>query len=377
VPEITVNTARDDTTPEDASFNEDVRREVRSQLVREYARDQIKELKLGEIAPLNATALSDFLAEPDDPVRYRVTDLWPSEGRVLLAAAAKSGKTTMVAANLIPCLVDGGQFLGKFDVEQITEGTVVLLNMEVGTNTLRRWMRDAGIKNSQRVIVSNLRGKASSLALGTEQGRRRLAQWLADQQAGVVILDPLAPILASLGLDENDNSQVAQFFGWWSEALTMAGVTDDLIVHHTGHAGQRSRGASRLLDEPDAIWTLGKEGEDQDGEFASLAPPVRFLGAYGRDVEMGARLLEFEETTRKLTLTDKPRSAAKGQGIEQRILTLMADGKLRSKKAIKDSLKGNGQHTGWIIEELIERDALIQAEKTANGYWLLALNGAP
>jgi hypothetical protein len=143
VPEITVDTPQEHTTPEDASFNEDVRREVRSQLVREYARDQIKELKLGEIAPLNATALSDFLAEPDDPVRYRVTDLWPSEGRVLLAAAAKSGKTTMVAANLIPCLVDGGQFLGKFDVEQITEGTVVLLNMEVGTNTLRRWMRDA------------------------------------------------------------------------------------------------------------------------------------------------------------------------------------------------------------------------------------------
>jgi hypothetical protein len=377
VPEITVNAPREQSTPEDASFNEDVRREVRSQLVREYARDQIKELKLGEIAPLNATALSDFLAEPDDPVRYRVTDLWPSEGRVLLAAAAKSGKTTMVAANLIPCLVDGGRFLGKFDVEQITDGTVVLLNMEVGTNTLRRWMRDAGITNSKRVIVSNLRGKASSLALGTEQGRRRLAQWLADQQAGVVILDPLAPILASLGLDENDNSQVAQFFGWWSEALTMARVTDDLIVHHTGHAGQRSRGASRLLDEPDAIWTLGKESGDDDGEFAHFGPPPRFLSAYGRDVEMGARLLQFDDTTRHLTLTDEPRSAAKDHGIERKVIAVMSDGKARTKNEIARDTGGDRNKTYNVLLKMVDNEVLISTGEKRSGHPILALAVTP
>jgi RecA-family ATPase len=117
--------------------------------------------------------------------------------------------------------------------------------MEVGDGTMRRWMRDCHIHAPEKVVVANLRGKASALALASEAGRKRFAEFLKRHEGEVVILDPLAPVLASLGLDENSNADVSTFYSWWAEALTLAGIVDDVVVHHTGHAGQRSRGASR------------------------------------------------------------------------------------------------------------------------------------
>ena len=269
----------------------------------EDARTLLNTMKLGAIAPLEPVSVDAFLREPDEEERYRVEGLWPAEGRVLLAAAAKSGKTTMMVGNLIPCLVDGGMFLGRFEVQPVT-GTVVLLNMEVGPRTLRNWVRKAGIQATHKAHIVNLRGNANALQLNSEQGRARLAKFLQELDAEVVILDPLAPVLASLGLDENDNSQVATFFSWWSEALNLAGVKDDIVVHHTGHAGKRSRGASRLLDEPDAIWTLAR-ADTTDGDEAGFQPlEARFLHAYGRDVELPESMLAFDGLTGRLTLQD-------------------------------------------------------------------------
>jgi hypothetical protein len=173
-------------------------------------------------------------------------------------------------------------------------------------------MREADIDNTESVLVVNLRGKAGSLQLNSDAGRKKTAQFLADHDTDIVILDPLAPLLASLGLDENSNADVAQFFAWWSETLSLAGVADDLVVHHTGHAGDRSRGASRLLDEPDAIWTLTKgkdiEPTDPNDMWSGIAP--RYLGAYGRDVEEQPRRLQFDPHSRSLSLTNDTEAQA-------------------------------------------------------------------
>lgn len=287
-----------------------VSRKLADLIINERAREKLATIKAGAAPQLDGLTLTQFLAQPDEDNHYRVDQLWPAEGRVLLAAAAKSGKTTIVAANLIPSLVDGTPFLGRYDT-QPTTGTVVLLNMEVGPNTLRGWMRASGITATEKVVVANLRGAASALQLSSDAGRERTATFLSDIGAEVVILDPLAPVLATLGLDENSNADVAQFFSWWSETLHLAGVRDDVVVHHTGHAGDRSRGASRLLDEPDAIWTLtrGKDTEPTDDEpYGHVAP--RYLGAYGRDVELAPHRLQFDSASHRLTMTDELRTGA-------------------------------------------------------------------
>lgn len=303
----TTNTPTQD-TDDDNPLDRAVSRRYAELIINERAKEKLATLKASGVTPLHADTLAQFLNQPDEEESYRINQLWPAEGRVLLAAAAKTGKTTLVAANLIPALVDGTPFLNSFTPTPTTR-RVALLNMEVGPRTLRRWMREADIYNTDNVLVVNLRGKAGSLQLNSDAGRKKTAQFLADHDTDIVILDPLAPLLASLGLDENSNADVAQFFAWWSETLSLAGVTDDLVVHHTGHAGDRSRGASRLLDEPDAIWTLtkGQEVEPTDQDPFPMAP--RFLGAYGRDVDLPARRLQFDPTTRNLNLTDELQGA--------------------------------------------------------------------
>ena len=334
--------------------------------VTEDARALLAAEKAGAAPDLAGITLADFLAEPDAPVRYRVDGLWPAEGRVLLAASAKSGKTTMVAANLLPSLVDGRDFLGRYPASTV-DGTVVMLNMEVGENTLRRWMRESGIQNTSRVLVGNLRGKASALTLNTEAGRSRLAEWLRAAEAEVVILDPLAPVLASLGLDENSNADVAQFFSWWSEALTLAGVRDDVVVHHAGHAGQRSRGASRLLDEPDAVWTLTREMEE-GGEFSPLEP-TRYLSAYGRDVELQPEALAFELSTRRLVLTGKGKAEMKASRVVDSIREVMADGSRMSRSRICDLVGGKRQTVWDAVGDLIASGEIQTTDKGKSLYW--------
>lgn len=359
---------RTEQLPDDDPYVRAVRQKFAELRVLEDARVMLATSKLGDAPPLAGLNLGQFLAQPDEDTRYRVNQLWPAEGRVMLAAAAKSGKTTMVAANLIPSLVDGRQFLGRYDVAPV-QGRVVLFNMEVGDGTLRRWMRDCHVDTPDKVVIVNLRGKASALTLASPNGRKRLAAFLQAHDAEVVILDPLAPVLASLGLNEDKNAEVATFFAYWSEAMDLAGVKDDLVVHHTGHAGQRSRGASRLLDEPDAIWTLTKDTED-DGEFVTIAP-TRYLAAYGRDVDLAAEALAFDASTRSLTLTGAGKTANTANRAEAKVIALMSDGRTRSASEICNEVGGSRNPVWQAVQNLKADGVLTSLGKRGNGELLV------
>ena len=325
------------------------------------AKTLLANYKAGQAPDLDSITLDAFLQQPDDPIEYRVDGLWPMDGRVLLAAAAKTGKTTLVAANLIPAITDSRPFLGRATPAPLTPtGTIAYLNLEVAEATLRRWMRDAGIRNTDRVVIGNLRGKAAALQLGTPTGRKRLALWLATHRAEIVILDPLAPVLASLGLDENSNTDVARFFSWWAETMRDAGVRDDLVVHHTGHAGERSRGASRLLDEPDAIWTLTRDQDDDpDAPYAQLEVP-RYLAAYGRDVDLPQQALAFDPSSKQLTLTGDGRTRVRASRIEAKVLAVMRDGHLRTRNAICTEIGGDRNAAWAAIGRLVDAGTLIE-----------------
>jgi hypothetical protein len=336
-----------DLSASDEAYQNAVKRKYAEMRVVDDAKAMMATVKAGQAPPLDGIMLHDFLDQPDEAAQYRIDELWPAQGRVLIAAAAKSGKTTLVAANLLPSLVDGRAFLGKFNSQGV-HGKVVLLNMEVGENTLRRWLRDSSIINRHKVVIANLRGKGSALSLGTDKGRERFINFLKDHQAEVVILDPLAPVLASLGLDENSNTDIAQFFSWWSQVLADAGVADDVVVHHTGHAGQRSRGASRLLDEPDAVWMLTRDADEATGEFSRIEP-VRYLSAYGRDVDMAPEALAYDTSTRSLRLTGQNKAQIKEASLDDLIADVMKLGTPMSKSAIRDAVvaKGGNNNKCW------------------------------
>src|SRR6185312_6428255 len=106
--------------------------------------------------------LDQFLAQPDPEISYRIDQLWPSRGRFLLAAAWKAGKTTMLA-EVLRSLADGVPFLDRFHT--IQAGRIVLIDNELDEATLRRWLRDHSIGDTDRIEILSLRGRIGSFAI--------------------------------------------------------------------------------------------------------------------------------------------------------------------------------------------------------------------
>ncbi|WP_156685622.1 ATP-binding protein [Mycobacterium sp. Marseille-P9652] len=290
----------------DGSFKED----VDYQLGVLRAKHEAKLLFDQEVhppSPLPAfRSLAELLAEPDADAEYRIDRLAPAQGRVLLAAQYKAGKSTLVG-NLLRSLADGDPFLGRFPVTTQTR-RAVLIDDELAENTLRRWFRDQRITNADRVDVVTMRGHLGAFNIFNEDVRAEWAERL--RGADYLILDCLRPVLDALGLDENHDA--GRFLVAFDALLADSGIGEAVVVHHMGHSGERARGDSRLQDWPDAIWRLVREKDAPDS-------PVYFT-AYGRDVDVPEGRLDFDADTRRLTYTDGTRQARARRANEDEVL---------------------------------------------------------
>ncbi|ORV69864.1 AAA family ATPase [Mycobacterium gordonae] len=243
-------------------------------VVRE-AKRRLDDEERPQAIPPAVKGLTQLLGEPDTPVVYRINELAPEDGRVLLSAQYKAGKTTVVG-NLLRSLADGEPFLGRFTVATRARN-VVLIDTEMSETTLRRWLADQRITNTRAVAdVVALRGKVSALNLPDDRSRAQWAARLASIRCDYLILDCLRPVLDALGLDENHDA--GRFLVAFDALLAEAGIGNALIVQHMGHANERARGDSRLQDWPDAIWRLVRETDQPDS--------ARFFTAHGRDVDV-------------------------------------------------------------------------------------------
>lgn len=295
------------------AYEREVEVELRKLKIREEAARRARRARVGIQGRPGIVGLAEFLAIPDEPASYRVEGLWPAGGRVILAAQFKAGKTTMVG-NVMRSLVDSVPFLEHFPVEPFV-GKVVLLDDELDERMVRRWLRDQGIENEAGAAVVALRGRLSSFDILDPEVR---SEWAADLRAAgasIVVLDCLAPILDALGLSED--KEAGRFLVAFDEMLKEAGVSEAIVVHHMGHSGERSRGASRLRDWPDVEWRLVRE-KSEDGEMDPAAP--RYFSAYGRDVEVPESLLSFDPSTRRLELSGGSRRDAKTDRVLEAIV---------------------------------------------------------
>jgi hypothetical protein len=242
-------------------------------------------------------SLTEFLAQPYDDAEYLIDKTWPIGGRVLLSAQYKAGKTTLIG-NVLRPLVDGGKFLGAFDVETSVR-QVVLIDNELDRRTLYRWLNDHGIENTDAVALIPLRGAVSTFDILDPNTRAEWAKELAG--ADIVILDCLRPLIDALGLNEDkDAGRVLEAF---DELIDEAGVTTgSMVVTHMGHQNERARGDSRLLDWPDALWKIVRIGDKDESP--------RYFSALGRDVAVPEGLLEYDTATRRLTLAGGNREDA-------------------------------------------------------------------
>lgn len=260
--------------------------------------------------PPSSTSLRDLLAEEPGTTKYRIAQLWPAGGKVLMSAPKKAGKTTLIG-NLIRALADGARFLERpvrpdewqvqaagFAVEPLAGRRVMLLDFEMTRDMLREWLADQRITNLDAVHVELMRGRAWDIR--DEEIRTQWAELLRSLDVAVLVVDPLGPIAAALGLEENDNTAMGGLLFALDALVREAGCAELFVVHHTGHEGERARGASALLGWPDAIWQVVRD--EQGG---------RFFKAEGRDVFLPETALQFDKSARRLSLGEGNRSEAK------------------------------------------------------------------
>lgn len=261
-------------------------------------------------APPASTALKALLAEEPNTAKYRIGKMWPTDGKILITAPRKAGKTTLVG-NLVRSLADGVPFLGSnilldghpgFEVSPLSGRKVMLLDFEMTRDMLREWLADQRIQTPDAVRVEMMRGRTWDMRNHTE--RDRWAAYLRELDVGVLIIDPIGPVLHGLGIEENSNSEVGAVLTALDRLCLDGGVDELACVHHAGHgAEQRSRGASVFVGWPDAFWELKRDTEDDSNS--------RFLFAEGRDVLLPETALNYDCTTRRLSLGTGGRVAAR------------------------------------------------------------------
>jgi hypothetical protein len=236
--------------------------------------------------------LTEELALPEEPVAYTIDQVLPAGGNVLLTAQYKTGKTTLVNA-LARSLADRRPFLGRFDVADLP-GRVALWNYEVDERQYRRWLREVGFVDTDRVCVLHLRGYR--LPLSVPHVEDWVVCWLEEHKVALWVVDPFARAFVGAGRSENDNTEVGAFLDTLDVIQNRAGVSDLVLPTHTGRAeveagDERARGATRLDDWADVRWFLTKDDNDE-----------RYFRATGRDVDVAEEKLGFDPVTRALTL---------------------------------------------------------------------------
>ncbi|HYJ33772.1 MAG TPA: AAA family ATPase [Candidatus Binatia bacterium] len=272
-----------------------------------------------------ATDRASELPDDEQEVRWRVDGLWMQGQRVMLAAKMKVGKTT-VNINLERSLVDGKPFCGQFETTAIT-GNLLVVNAEMTGRQYRDWLRKAPIDNRDKILALHLReARLSDFNLLNPVARRELVAYLKDHGVTALLLDPLGPLFAAADVDENSANDVGRWFGGLNDVVAAAEVSDQFLTHHFGHSNERTRGSSKLMDTPDAIWfytaddeTPVEDDEDDSGLLANiaLAQPARYLRAFGRDVQLPRSRVEYDDDTKLLSIPrigDGPRSATQKAG---------------------------------------------------------------
>lgn len=326
----------------------DVEEEVHRLRVRDAARLGFNREQSAGVQPPRLVSLTDFLDEPDEEARYRVEGLWPSNGRIVLAAQNKSGKTTLVG-NLIRSLADGDPFLGQFEVE--TAERVILLDNEMSQGQIRHWLRDQGIRKSDAVELIPMRGQLSSFNILDPTIQAEWAERIGP--ADVLIFDCLRPALDALRLSEDKES--GQFLEAMDGLAKLANVSEIVIVHHMGHSNERSRGDSRLEDWPDAKWKLVRDDPDDPNSRS-------FFKAFGRDVDQPEVRLAYDPTNRHLTVDGGSRGQAKANQLENDVLIFVGDSPGCSQSAIEEAVTGDRILIRRVTKDLID-SGFIRREK--------------
>jgi hypothetical protein len=306
---------------------------------------------------------------PDAPETWRVEGLLPQDGRLLVVAMRKTGKTTL-GLNLALSLATGDPFLGRFAVEPLAPGErVALLNYEVSPGAIKAWAVAMGIPAGVLYVV-NLRGRRNPLA--HPEDREALAEELREAGVRVLIVDPFGRAFS--GESQNDAGAVTSWLMDLDRFAEAAGAMELVLAVHAGWQGDRSRGSSALEDWPDAIaWLTRDKDEDED-------TGTRYFRAEGRDVEVDEDALAMDPVTKRLSLagtgskTQSRRIAAMG-AVQGAILGYLTEHPGATGNELEEAVGGKRERVREARDALLSQ-GLIEVRPGANRSRLHYLKGA-
>lgn len=268
---------------------------------RERARRQAHRLVDAEEAQLvlpepPRLTLRQELAEPEDPEPYAIEQLALEDGNVLIPALRKAGKTVLLF-NLAKSLVDGDNFLGRFEARAL-EGRVVVLSYEMLRKASLRWMEKIGVRNQDAVTFWHLR--SWSLPFWLPEVMEFAAAQLAAWECEVLLIDSAGAASSGLVRNFNDRAQVTAFTLAIDQLKRRAGVRECYMLIHMGWAAQGAEddqahtlGSEAWEAWPDMIWPYEL---DKDKRTRML----RVLGR-GDDEPPTPFALTFDPNTKLLT----------------------------------------------------------------------------
>lgn len=210
--------------------------------------------------PVQSTTIANLesLSDSDD----RIKDLLNFDGTCLLIAQRKTGKTTLIS-NVIRALLDGSALFGIYDVSKVN-GTIGLFDLEMTPALLGKWLGRLPIENRDKLKIYPTRGKVGNTFSYLISNTAEFTNWLRNENISILIIDPLAPLLSTLGMDENNNSDIRRLFTLIREVASNAGIGEIILSHHAGwNANVRARGASAFEDMVDVIWRLEMKGDER------------------------------------------------------------------------------------------------------------------
>jgi len=100
-----------------------------------------------------------------------------------------------------------------------------------------------------------------------------------------------------------------------------------------GHDAERSRGASRLRDWPDAEWQLVRQDDNPSSP--------RYLSAFGRDVDVPESRLDYDPECRWLALAGGSRAEARTAAARAALVKLLTAEPGLGVRAIEDTLSAD------------------------------------
>lgn len=353
---------------------EEKRQEARREAIRRLdAKEQ------GEsTSDVRVASLSDELSVEDTQEDWFIHSLLPDGGRSILGGFRKTGKST-VMLNLLKSLAQGTLFMGLFSVRQATATErVVYLNLELTDKMCRRWLKKMSFDSAytDRISIVHARGATRRFNVITPEGRTYFTDLLKSLSCRVLVVDPVAPLMAASGLNSMYDNEVSMFFMRMDEIAASAGVTEIIYVAHVGKGAEPGmetvKGSTRWEDAVDAIWTTGRATTDKHAK-RWFSAEVR--GGEGAEIEESE--IVFDSATLEVSIATtfgKHRHVTALDDLKKKVLEYVSDhpgvkkGDLMSGSAIT----GKNIKIGAAVSELVSEGRLrVEERKGAQHHYVV------